>query len=542
MSSGEPVASTPEPTFRPKLLASQAGRIRMLQAADDLRPEPAPVAQLVNVALRAFATDRETVAAELLDRGRAALQRLPGSSARTAALARLNSALLVAELNAGQVPGGWFEAATRVLALADADADGTWAPDLVGDASLIAFHRTVQLDAAMTPLADDPAGFLQPFRESRAIRHGLASSQARGPVAEPLAGCDVVFVTEGNTHFLQPVVRQMETRGWSHSHVNLAERRQDFGWRVRDFVATVVGGGTARWDLPMRALTGSASLVWAEWAQRQVVIPSHALPAGPRLVVRLHAYEIFTALPQYARWDRVDDLVVVSPQMRNAVRAILPLPESLRVRVCGNQVDPDRYEAARAGEARFTLALVGHNSQVKDPAFALAVFDMVHRREPRARLLLIGDEMTPTHRAQGPGATAYANAYLDQVSDYVERGLVRVTGHVPDVAEALRSAGFVLSTSRRESFHLGLLEGALGGCVPVVRNWPIMAPFGGPRTFLPDRWVADDAAGMAERVLRYMGDESGWNAERLRCRDEARAIAAAGDAGLADLLAGTSAG
>lgn len=526
----------PESPFHPRDVTTKHGRAALRRALRELRPDPTDVDAVIAVSRAAARAQLDPFADEILA---GAGDRLLGRGVRPHAppVLRLSTARILLALGRGEVPGDWRAQVRRDLAGAD-DAGPDWSAELVADACDVAFHRTIQLDASSTPLVDDPDGFLEPFRASAAIRRSRAEFAAPGPYAHRFGGYDAVVVSEGNLNFVAGVDQRLADQGRTVQHVNLAALREDFPGAPHELVATVVAGRTREWDAATGLLLGNTGLVWAEWAQRQALIPSHSLPAGPRFVVRLHAVEVFTAMPQFVNWDRVDALVVVSPMMANAVNAILPVPPTVPVHVIPNDVAPAHTEWPKTPDARFTMALVGHNSQVKDPDWALDVLDLVRRSEPRARLLLVGDAMTPVHRAQGPGARGYAEAFLRRLAPYEAEGAVTVTGHVADVAEALQPAGFVLSTSRRESFHLGLVEGALSGCVAACRDWPIMAPFGGPATFLPQRWVVPDAAAMAQRILGFMGDPEAWAGEARRCRDEARALVRPAGDPLGDVLRG----
>ncbi|MDZ7577723.1 MAG: hypothetical protein U0904_06070, partial [Candidatus Nanopelagicales bacterium] len=113
----------------------------------------------------------------------------------------------------------------------------------------------------------------------------------------------------------------------------------------------------------------------------------------------------------------------------------------------------------------------------------------------------------------------------ERLCRYESDGLVEVTGHTDDGPGELQRAGFILSTSRRESFHQGLIEGALSGSVAVVRNWPMLARYGGPGTFLPKPWICEDAMSMSERICALIGDERKWEVERLACREAAAELA-----------------
>lgn len=431
-------------------------------------------------------------------------------------------------LDRGETDGDWSGVVAG--ALAAATDDPSWGPDLVADAADVAFHRSLQFDSPDSPLAADPSGFLEPFRASPLIGAALARPRTPRRSRYDLPGFDAVLVSQGNLNFAAGVRAALDDEFDSVGDLDLTRFPDEFPPDSHRLIADVIAGRQSAWQPATDLLMGSSRLVWAEWAQRQAVVPSHALPDGPRLVVRLHAYEIFTALAQFIDWRRVDELVVVSAMMRNAVRALLPLPDGLPVTVVGNHVDPGDFTDEKGPGARHTLAMVGHNSAVKDPDFALDVLDAVLTHQPEARLLLIGSTITETSRAQGPAAAGYTRDFLRRVEPYLASGHVRITGETDDVAGALRDVGFILSTSRRESFHQGLIEGALSGAVPVTRDWPIMAPFGGPASFLPDRWVARTPAEFADRVVPLMTDDAAWAEERRRCRAEAATVVGSADA------------
>jgi glycosyltransferase involved in cell wall biosynthesis len=79
------------------------------------------------------------------------------------------------------------------------------------------------------------------------------------------------------------------------------------------------------------------------------------------------------------------------------------------------------------------------------------------------------------------------------------------------VPAALSEVGVILSTSVRESFHLGLIEGAASGAVPVVRDWPFFAGRAhSARSIFPADWIIDTPAQAAERILTCTADEQTW--------------------------------
>jgi glycosyltransferase involved in cell wall biosynthesis len=100
---------------------------------------------------------------------------------------------------------------------------------------------------------------------------------------------------------------------------------------------------------------------------------------------------------------------------------------------------------------------------------------------------------------------------------------VRVVGRTEDVAGALQDVGVILSASRRESWHLGLVEGVASGAVPVVRNWPALAPVGGAAALFPEEWVVPDLDAAEARVREVTGPGA-WEAHRSRAREQVRSL------------------
>ncbi len=81
-------------------------------------------------------------------------------------------------------------------------------------------------------------------------------------------------------------------------------------------------------------------------------------------------------------------------------------------------------------------------------------------------------------------------------------------GHTDDVPAALQDIGVAVSSSARESFHIGFVEGVGSGAVPVVRDWPFFP--GAARELFPADWVVDDPEAAAQRILALTQDEAVW--------------------------------
>jgi glycosyltransferase involved in cell wall biosynthesis len=146
-----------------------------------------------------------------------------------------------------------------------------------------------------------------------------------------------------------------------------------------------------------------------------------------------------------------------------------------------------------------TLAMIGWSSPVKDPLFALDVLARLRRDDPSWRLLLLGTTFPASQRAR---SVLYQRRFEERLRDDPElASAVDMPGHVEQVARP--DYGFVLSTSLRESFAVGVMQGTASGAVPVFRDWPVVARYGGPRSIVPVEWVVEDVQGAVDRVLCF---------------------------------------
>ena len=224
-------------------------------------------------------------------------------------------------------------------------------------------------------------------------------------------------------------------------------------------------------------------VVFSDWADASTVWLSHARPGDVRLVVRVHSVDALHPWFPLVDWSAVDEVVVIAPALRSLVLDLLAAlgVTDLPVTLLPGLVAVDALDPAKDDGARHVLGMTGWARRVKDVAWALDLLEL----DPRWRLVLVGEPMR-----EEPG-TARARAYTESTlrrlrrPDLAER--IDVVGWTDDVPAQLRRVGVMLSTSRREGNHHGLVEGAASGAVPVVRNWPVFAGRGGARAGLPRR-------------------------------------------------------
>ncbi|HEU4349344.1 MAG TPA: glycosyltransferase family 1 protein, partial [Actinoplanes sp.] len=431
-------------------------------------------------------------------------------------------AAATAELEAGRVPLFLSEAAEAELVRADLALAGN---DLTGATRSVAriipllFNRAVHFDSLESPSARDPAGFLAPLHRSLAGRTMAAPRGRRTPAAPAPTGRPhrLLFLTRANEYFLDDIRERyrnhpdFEVR--SFDLLADAEREpltRQTARLIRHQLAgdSEYGDAVHDWFAPH---VEWADTVFVDWCLGHAAMLATLDPGTARIIVRLHSYEAFTVFPHLLDLSRVDDLVFVSEPLRDLTMDMVPRlrqPGAPRTPVVTNAVRLDRYARPKSPDARFTLGLVGVGAIAKDPRWALAVLRELRRRDDRYRLVLIGKEMDgqPT-----PQAAAYHHAYAKDLADLEAQGAVRRVGQTDDVPGVLADVGVILSTSVRESFHLGLIEGAASGAVPVVRDWPFFAGRAhSARSIFPADWIVETPAQAADRIVAHTTAEEIW--------------------------------
>ncbi|MGW4029024.1 glycosyltransferase [Streptomyces sp. NPDC004838] len=420
-------------------------------------------------------------------------------------------------------PEGRAEAIRTSLAQADArhrKGDAKGAAAALSGALTLAFHRAVHFDALSSPLAADPTGYLAPFYASSAFAalttpRGRAVPAAPAPVDRPLR---LLVATYANSTFLQPVLE----RYGDHPDVEI---------RFLDFKADETLGALARGGQRMmeHVLGGQAEfgrkveealrphLDWADtlfidWCTNVAGMVTQIDPGSTRIIVRLHSYEAFSLWPHLVDHSRIDDLVFVGAHLRDLTVDSLPrlrAEGAPGLHVIANAMALEPYQREKeSAEARFTLGLVGVSAVAKDPRWALEVLRELRAHDERYRLVVIGNGLD---RKASAAARAYDDLLQKDLAELVPSGAVELVGRTEDVPGALTSVGVILSTSVRESFHCGLVEGAVSGALPVVRDWPFFAGReNSARTLFPDDWVVSSPKEAAERIRAHTASEDAW--------------------------------
>ena len=375
----------------------------------------------------------------------------------------------------------------------------------LGRAAALLFHRTLHFDSGSSPLAAEPDAYLAPWTGSELVSEAAVrrASGWRPPVPGPVAPSRVAVVAYKNFNFVPQVERAAAELGLSVTRVDLADLRSRWPQAVTDLVALRRRDEPAsetEWGRELQDLLAGHDTVWAEWALASAVAVTTLAPSWQRLVLRLHKFEAWTPFPHLIDWSAVDDAVFVGPHIRDLVLPRLRGFDAAttRVHILPVGIDTARYPLGKDLGASRVLALVGWSAPAKDAVWALDLLARLRADDPSFRLLLVGAEPD----AGGPaGVRRYAADVRERAACTDVRDAVEFVPFTSDVPGLLRRVGVSLSSSTNESLHVGVIEGAASAAVPVVRDWPMVAAFDGPRRIFPPEWVVADVESARRRIL-----------------------------------------
>lgn len=386
------------------------------------------------------------------------------------------------------------------------------------------FHVELHAAVPSSPLIEAPEDFLRDWRDS-AVGEALARPVPRKARAchPPAEGRHRVVVFRGSyPRFSARVVDELSS--WPGTEVEV------YDWPGRRTVTTGLGirsellearlrqaVGDEVEDEELAALFGGADALFVDWADRGALLALMHVPEGVRVTLRIHSMDALSPWVHLIDWSRVDHLVLVSEHLRDVVERLLGDRLSTTLtHVVPNVVDTSRVPVTKTAGHRRRLISIGWAQAVKDPIWALEVLARLRRQDPTWTLVLVGSDFQPTAVTS---AQEYARAFRSRATEPDVLGGVELVAKTADIGPHLASAGFVLSSSIRESFGVGLVEGAASGAVPVVRNWPMFAGLDGARRLFPTEWVVDDVEDAAERILAH-ANAPAWQRASASARSE----------------------
>lgn len=418
------------------------------------------------------------------------------------------------------------------------------AAQLVDRALRLAFHPSAHYGRLGSPLMLQAERFLAPLRSSAAARAMLFDADPEPSRGAPDAGGtardaeDTALVADGSADgdtmrrphrvlvlcysswtFIDRVIADLsqhpgiEFRTADLATLPVAERpshalalRMREAWNRDGQLAPVPAAleEDLRWADTVLIEWGNYPFAWFSFLD----LSAYHL----RVLARIHRFEILTPYPLLARCAAFDEIAFVAPPVRSFVSSIAPrLEQTGGTRILHNIHDLEGFAPGGARDP-FELVQIGWATPIKGVLFSLELIQRLREIDDRYVLTLIGPVL---EQNASPRTAAWAQEVATRIDELGDG--VRQLGFRSDIPDLLAAAGFLLSSSQAEGTHEAVAEAAAAGCVPVVRNWPEMAPWGGASLIYPERWIVEDVEAAVTRI-RSLADAETRDEEAGRCR------------------------
>ncbi|RAU19174.1 glycosyl transferase group 1 [Nitrincola tibetensis] len=253
-----------------------------------------------------------------------------------------------------------------------------------------------------------------------------------------------------------------------------------------------------------KRLIKQADTVFCEWTLGNAIwYGKHKLP-GQKLVGRLHAQELRSALFENVPFERFERVIFVGPHMLRHAQKRNPVLKKNGV-VIYNGVDVDALQSVpRKLTNTKVLGFVGIVPQSKRLDLALDILRELRQDDEEYIIRIKGKRPEEfAWMANRPDELAWYEAQYQRLeNDPLLKGAVIFDPHGNDMPEWYAGIDFVLSTSDFESFHFTIADGAAAGCTPIILPWE------GADEIYPKKWVYTDVKAAADGIKASSGDQA----------------------------------
>ena len=229
-------------------------------------------------------------------------------------------------------------------------------------------------------------------------------------------------------------------------------------------------------------------IVFAEWLSDAAIWLSIFLPTEKILVCRLHSIEAFLSKSNFINMKGVDGMIFIADHIRKIFYRTCINAENFSHRhsIIQNirQLESE-IPNARSKNEKKTLCMVGYRDKNKDPVFALDLLNKLIEPDEDWRLKLIGHPLT---KEVDSDYFEIFNSKLLRLNKNID-----LIGYTNDVSSELKKCGFILSVSRREGSHESVIEAMSVGCIPIIRDWPLVKSFYGAKVMYPHIKLINDS-------------------------------------------------
>lgn len=214
-------------------------------------------------------------------------------------------------------------------------------------------------------------------------------------------------------------------------------------------------------DMEFKQMLHDSDIAWFEFCDKLVVEATKS-PKLCKYIVRLHSYEMFTDIPNYVDWNKIDKLVFVNDIVHDyclkKFKNIPSVPADI-TEVIKNGVNVDKFTIPSNKKFNKKIAFIGFMNYKKGPQMLLEVFRKIYEYDNEYTFHIAGGHQDER-----------IYLYFEQMQKQLPMKIYW-DGWQEDIPKYLKNKDFVISSSLFESFQYSLAEGMSQGCIPLVHNW-----------------------------------------------------------------------
>lgn len=245
-----------------------------------------------------------------------------------------------------------------------------------------------------------------------------------------------------------------------------------------------------------KRLVTQADTVFCEWMLGNAIWYANNKQPGQKLIGRLHAQELRSALFDKLPFDRFEKVIFVGPHMLRQAQARNKALAKNGV-VIYNGVDVEALQSVPRKQTNGkVLGFVGIVPQSKRLDLALDILRELRKDDDGYTLRIKGKrpEDFPWMANRPEELAWYQAQYRRLEDDPLLKGAVFFDAHGNDMPEWYAGIDYVLSTSDNESFHFTVADGAAAGCIPIVLPWE------GADELYPENWLCLDVKNAVHKI------------------------------------------
>ena len=257
---------------------------------------------------------------------------------------------------------------------------------------------------------------------------------------------DITFISrKDSAHFAEPILSELKKK-YVIQHLSPEHKYQYNHWQVK------------------------GEVIWVEWAHKFAREVSKKKWKHKKVIVRLHRYEIDTTYMDSIKWENIDLLIFVNPELENLFKN--KYKDVVQTITIPNALDISKFPYNKPTKENNILAYSMFFSPVKAYDQLIKIFSNIININTDLYLTIVAQESENIEYQQ------YFHDCKNLVKNLNLDSNIKLISINDDqeILKILLKNNAIISYSNLESFHYAFAEGLLSGLEGFCRGWRQLEP------------------------------------------------------------------